>query len=157
MPFYFSYDAIIPDYEEKSSFYKKEDLHCTLSYSIADINEEQLNLLNSFNINQKQYAVVCDMQILNNHIVLILKSDDHYQLNKDITNQFSIKEQYAEKIMHVTIKKGVEGYTLDNLKNNYLGKKIELFNPKIYIKNSKTKEKLTLDLNNKYLNKKYKF
>ena len=126
-------------------------------FSQTDINEEQLNLLNSFNINQKQYAVVCDMQILNNHIVLILKSDDLYQLNKDITNQFSIKEQYAEKIMHVTIKKGVEGYTLDNLKNNYLGKKIELFNPKIYIKNSKTKEKLTLDLNNKYLNKKYKF
>jgi hypothetical protein len=158
MPYYFSYDAVIPNYIEEEGFYTKDKLHCTLAYSKEDFSDTQIDKLNLLNIPKEQEAIITGIKILNNHITLLIDNSNLIAINKNIINSFSIVEDYEEKIMHVSIKKKLKEIpaSLKDLENKYCGQKIILNKPKLFIKHAISKEKEIINLDTIPLNKKMK-
>jgi hypothetical protein len=158
MPYYFSYDALIPDYIEEEGFYTKDELHCTLAYSKEDFSDKHLDKLNSFNIPKEEEAIITKIEILNNHITLLIDNPNLIITNKNILKHFSIVEDYKERIMHVSIKKKLKEIpaSLKDWENKYCGQKIILNNPKLFIKHPISKEKKIINLDTMPLNNKMK-
>lgn len=149
MAYYFLYDALIPDYIEEEGFYTKAKLHCTLAYSKDEFSYENLDKLEILNIPKEQEATVTGVAILNNHITLLISNPNLSVINKNILAQFSIVEDYNERLMHISIKKNLKEIPgrLEDIENKYCGKKIILHKPKLFIKNLTSQEKtiITLD------------
>lgn len=158
MPYYFSYDALIPDYKEEEGFYNKEELHCTLAYSKKDISEEIWALLDSIEIPFKEEATVTRIEIFNHHLVLLIDNPNLIITNKKLIENFSIIEDHKEKNMHVSIRKELKSIpeNLKYLEDIYVGKKITLSNPKLIIKDIVSKKEEVINLLNYSTNKKLK-
>jgi len=148
MAYYFSYDASIPNYVETEGFYTKEELHCTLAYSRKDLTEEQLHKVHSISIPAEESATITNIDIFNNHIVLLINNSSLIQTNKKILKDFSITEDHKERQMHVSINKGFKNnaINLEDLEKEYIGQTILLHSPKLIIKDIVTKEKNIISL-----------
>lgn len=157
MPYYFSYDALIPNYIELDGFHKKEELHCTLAYSKEAISDTQLSKLSLINIPGKEDAIITEIDIFNNYIVLLIENTSLMKINKMLLKEFSIKEDHEERKMHVSIKEGLENLSINlkSLEDKYIGQKVLLCNPHLVIKDKILKQReiinLTTDLKNKKL------
>jgi hypothetical protein len=136
MSYYFSYDAVIPEYLEKEGFYNKEELHCTLAYSKKDLLEGQIEQLHSLNIPNHKTGIITGVEIFNDYVVLLIDSDNLNEINKELIEKFSITEDHADRKMHVSIKKEIGNDLIDlkEIENEYVGREVFLINPKIFLK-----------------------
>jgi hypothetical protein len=148
MAYYFSYDVSIPEYIQEKDYYTNEELHCTLAYSQKDISKVQLEHINLIKIPINENATITKVDIFNSHIVLLIDNPNLMKINKNLLEQFSIVEEHQERKMHVSIRKGLgqEPINLKALEDKYIGKKILLHRPKLFIKDTITKEKTVISL-----------